>query len=206
MARTYEVIRPDGTKDNYSSVTTILKALPMAEGLKKWMDETPDASRKMRDRATIGTIIHWRINRFLSKKHGLPSKPLELDCTIITEKMKDAIEVIWSYFIDAEKEIELRPILIEHKAVNHEYRYAGTADYIGLVNGHRAVLDFKTFKTIYDDHHFGAQLAAYKRGIEYTTEYLYILKINEETAWELIPIADDWDTFLKALKIFNERK
>lgn len=204
-SRIYEITRPDGTKDKYPSVTTILGALPKAPGLIKWMDETPDAGRKTRERGTIGSIIHWRINRFLSKKHNLPPQPLSLDCTIVTQEMKEIIDIIWSYFIDAEQAIDLKPLYLEHQIVNHEHHYAGTTDYIGLVNGKRAFLDFKTFKTLYNDHTYGAQLAAYRRGFNYPADELYILIINEETRYELIPVADDWELFLKAIDIYQER-
>jgi hypothetical protein len=204
--RTYEVTRPDGIKAKYPSVTTILKSLPKSPGLIKWMDETPNAGQHTRNRATIGTIIHWRINRFLSKKHGLPPQPLSLDCTIVTDKMKEIIDVIWSYFLDAEKNITFKPLYLEQQIVNHEYQYAGTADYIGLINGKRAVGDFKTFKRIYDDHTYGAQLAAYKRGIDYPSEELYIIIINEEVGYELVPISDDWDLFKKALKLNQDQE
>jgi hypothetical protein len=119
--------------------------------------------------------------------------------------MKEIIDVIWSYFLDAEKNIELRPLYLEKQIVNHEYGYAGTTDYIGLINGVRAIGDFKTFKRIYDDHSYGAQLAAYKRGTDYPAEKLYILIINEEVGYELVPIADDWELFKKALNLHQER-
>lgn len=205
MGRTYEIVKPDGTKDKYPSVTTIIGALPKAPGLVKWMDETPDASRKMRERGTIGSIIHWRINRFLAKKHSLPPQPLSLDCTIVTDAMKEIIDVIWSYFLDAERAIDFKPLYLEQQVVNHEYKYAGTADYFGLVNGTRVVLDFKTFKALYSDHTYGAQLAAYRRGFNYPADELYILIINEEVGYKLIPVIDDWELFLKAMKIFQER-
>jgi len=203
MARYYDIKRPDGSEAKYASVTTILQVLPKAEALKKWMDETPDYARHMRNRATIGTLIHWRIQRYLAKKHHLPPEPLRLDCTIITPEMKEAIDIIWSYFIDADDTISFKPIYLEKQIVNHEYQYAGTADYIGKVNGKNALLDFKTFKRLYDNHNYGAQLSAYRRGIDYKIEELYILRINEETAWELIPIADDWNTFLEALELYK---
>ena len=201
----YDITTPEGNTEKYASVTTILQALPRPPALVKWMDETPDAGRKARDRATIGTMIHWRISRYLGKRHSLPIQPLHLDCTIITDEMKDAINVIWSYFLDAVEEVELVPAYLEKQIVNHKHRYAGTMDYAGLVNGKKAILDFKTFKALYGDHTVGAQLAAYKRGTDYPAEELYALLLNEQTGWELIPVSDDWEKFQEALKIHTER-
>jgi len=206
MSRYYEITTPEGKTERYVSVTTALQALPRPPSLVEWMDKTPDASRHMRDRATIGTITHWRINRYLSKKHGLPIQPLSLDCTIITQEIKDAVDVIWSYFTDAMEKVELTPFYLEKQIVNHKYKYAGTMDYAGLVDGKKAILDFKTFKDLYGDHTVGAQLAAYKRGTDYKAEELYVLILNEQTGWDLVPVSDDWEKFLEALTLHNSRQ
>ncbi len=112
----------------YPSVTEILRGVEKPE-LKKWKDETPDADAISRDRATIGTIVHWRIARQLGEKHGLPLAPLKLDdVSVVNHKCtKDqcyycarkrtiahAVEMIMSYFDDFLAKDTLEPILIEH--------------------------------------------------------------------------------------------
>jgi hypothetical protein len=206
MARgVYDITMPDGKVEPFPSVTTILKALPAPKEITRWIDRTPDAGRYMRDRATIGTIIHWRIQRFLAKKHNLPMQPLRLDCTIITPQMRDAIDVIWSYFLDAEEELELIPYYLEKMVVNYKEKYAGTLDIAGLVNGKRSIVDIKTYRDLYGDHTAGAQLAAYKRACDYRAEDLYILRLHEETGWNLIPVSDDWGKFQEALKLHRTK-
>lgn len=206
MVRLYDVTLPDGRKDKFPSVTTILKSLPTPRALVEWQDRTPDAGRQARDRATIGTIIHWRIHRFLARKHKLPMQPLRLDCTIVTKEMKEAIDVIWSYFLDAEAELGLVPYYLEKQIVNYEYGYAGTLDFAGLVTEDRSITDFKTFRDLYGDHIVGAQLAAYRRACDYHANKLSVLKINEDTGWNLIPVSEDWELFKKAVTIYNEKK
>jgi len=203
--RFYDVVRPDGSTAKYASVTTLLAYLPKP-GLAEWRDKTPDSGRIMRDRATIGSIIHWRIHRYLAKKHNLPMNPLSLDCTIITKEMKEAIDVIWTYFLDAEQELRLVPYYLEKQVVNHEYGYAGTLDFAGLVTDDRSITDFKTFRDLYGDHTVGAQLAAYKRACDYQADKLSVLKIHEDTGWNLIPVSEDWDTFKKAIEIYEKQK
>jgi len=202
----YEIATPDGKSEKFPSVTNIISCLPRAKELTEWMDRTPDAGRYMRDRATIGSIIHWRVHRFLSLKHKLPMQPLRLDCTIVGQEMKDKIDVIWSYFLDAEQELELVPVYLEKMVVSFEEKYAGTLDYAGLVNGKKSILDFKTFKDLYGDHTVGAQLAAYKRACDYKADELFVLTLNEETGWKLIPVSDDWEKFQEAMRMYRERK
>lgn len=205
----YEVMLPDGRTKTFPSVTTILKSLPTPRALIEWQDRTPDAGRHARTRATIGTIIHWRINRFLAKKHKLPMQPLRLDCTIITPEMRDAIDVIWSYFLDAEAELNIVPHYLEKTVINYECEYGGTLDIAGLVKGKKSITDVKTYRELYGDHTAGAQLAAYKRACDYPAEELNILRIHEETGWNLIPVSDDWGKFQEALslhKAMNKRK
>jgi hypothetical protein len=54
---------------------------------------------------------------------------------------------------------EIAPINLERRVYSYRYGYAGTCDFLGLVNGRLVVLDFKTGKSIYDDLWW--QLAAY---------------------------------------------
>lgn len=202
----------------YPSVTEILKTIEKPE-LKKWKDETPDADAISRDRATIGTIIHWRIERLLAEKHNLPLVPLKLDDVSIINhrcakegcyycerkrKMTHAIEMIMSYFDDFLTKHTLEPILLEHMVCEKTFGYAGTLDFYGHVDGESSILDFKTAKMFYNGNTFGAQLAAYKKALKKKVDRLYILRLNEETGDELREVSDDWETFKKALDGFRE--
>lgn len=206
----------------YPSVTEILRAIPKP-GLQKWKEATPDAEIISRDRATIGTITHWKIQRFLAKKFDLPLEPFKVDdltvvnhnvdlctkdrCHMCQRKvdMKVAIETIWSFFEELVDTHDLKPIQLEQTVYNPKYGYAGTLDYYGKVDGEIAILDWKTSKAFYNNNTYGAQLASYNRAFDKKGRFLYVGRLNEETGWELREVEDDWDTFLDALELYKKK-
>lgn len=53
----------------------------------------------------------------------------------------------------------IEPVMLETPLVSEIFRYGGTADFLGYVNGKLTLLDFKTGKAIYPEHFI--QLAGY---------------------------------------------
>jgi|TARA_Y100000034_G_C6877317_1_gene401446 hypothetical protein len=210
----------------YYSVTQILhKGLPTPPSLIKWLDSTPNAASYTRDRATIGTITHWKIQRFLARKFNLVPDIINLDDTSVLlhddtnckEKcslckrhkiMVAAIDVIWSYWVDFFESNKIEPIFLEKTVWDSELGYAGTLDFFGYVNDVLTLMDFKTFKALYDDHSYGAQQAAYshclaKQGNK--PNQIALLRLNERTGYEFIPILENWDLFERALTEFYKK-
>jgi len=204
----------------YPSVTEILGTIEKP-GLKKWKEENPMAEAISRDRATIGTIVHWRIGRLLSMEHSLPLQTFRVDdLSVINHKCdhipncyycnrKEAINLavntIMSYYDDFLRDHKLNPVQLEKTVYNPEYGYAGTLDFIGYVDDKPCILDFKTAKMIMNDTTYGAQLSAYRKAFGDSSKRLFILRLNDETGYELREMIDDWEMFLAALKTFKEK-
>lgn len=207
----------------YPSVTEILKALPKP-GLEEWKKKTPNAEIISRDRATIGTITHWKIQCYFAHKFDLPRDPLKVDdltvlhhnielckkglgkCSLCRRKdeMAMAIPIIYSYAENIFRNYEFKPIYLEKSVFSPELGYAGTMDYYGYLDGKLIIGDWKTSKAIYKDNTFGAQLAAYKHAFEKKVEALFILRMNEKTGPEICEVPDDWELFLEALEKYKE--
>lgn len=90
--------------------------------------------------------------------------------------------------------------LIEHPFYHPDYRYAGTIDRYGLLDGEKALVDVKTTYSVYRPL-CGAQLNLYRlmliaRG--YDVQRLYILHLKKDGTYKLIPFALD-DTVPMAL-------
>ena len=204
----------------YPSVTEILGAIEKP-GLKKWKESTPNSEFISRDRATIGTIVHWRIGRLLALKHSLPLQTFHVDdLSVINHKKCDtpncyncyrrdninlAVNMIMSYYDDFTQAHTLLPVQLEKTVCNQEYGYAGTLDFIGYADDKPCILDFKTAKMISNDSTYGAQLSAYRKAIDDKNKKLYILRMNDETGYELREMIDDWEMFLTALNTFKDK-
>lgn len=63
-----------------------------------------------------------------------------------------------SYY-EWKKRHKLEPILLETPLVSERYRYGGTPDYFGLVDGIPTVVDYKSGKGIFEDYYY--QLCGY---------------------------------------------
>jgi len=206
----------------YPSVTEILKCLDKP-ALTEWKKKTPNSEQISRDRATIGTIIHWKIQRYLAEKFELPPEPFRVDdlevithlhqggtpekCKICRRKadMSLAIGVIWSYFEDFLLDHTLEPIQLEKTVCNVDVGYAGTLDYYGRLDGDLVILDWKTARIFYKDNTYGAQLAAYKRAFKNNAKYLFVLRMNEDTGWGLREVEDDWARFQDAYELYRQQ-
>lgn len=79
----------------------------------------------------------------------------------------------------------IAPINLERRVYSHQYGYAGTCDFYGLVGGRHVLLDFKTSKGVYDDYWW--QLAAYdlalreELGQAYAPAAHYLIHLDKET-------------------------
>jgi len=203
----------------YPSVTEILGVIEKP-GLKKWKENTPDSEFISRDRATVGTIVHWRIGRLLALKHSLPLQAFHVDdLSVINhkcdtpncyncarrDKINLSVNTIMSYYDDFTQAHTLLPVQLEKTVYSPEYGYAGTLDFIGYVDDAPCILDFKTAKMISNDSTYGAQLSAYRKAFGDGGKRLFILRLNDETGYELREMIDDWEMFLTALNTFKEK-
>lgn len=116
------------------------------------------ANSIMKTRGDFGTRIHKLIEISLNGE------------TVDFSNYNEETNVTMRLFNDFLNEHDIKPELIEQHlwfALSEKYRYAGTADFIGYVDGKLMILDWKTSKAIYDD--MWLQLAAYVVALEAQT-------------------------------------
>ena len=115
-----------------------------------------DAAFRQSLRAELGTMAHKRtsarargigdeahdaIERWAFHKLGRPTKP--------PKPLSEAAMTAFMSFEDWAKGADLTPIAAEVVLYSDQYKYAGTCDLVATVNGHLAILDWKTSKRIY---------------------------------------------------------
>lgn len=109
---------------------------------------------KVRDQAAdIGTITHYLIERHL--------KGVEPDLSEYSPADVDKAETGFLAYLEWAKSHELKTIDIEVQLVSEKYRYGGTLDWRGYIDGHLAIMDYKTGTGVYDESKI--QAAAYKQ-------------------------------------------
>jgi len=189
------------------SVTTYLGVLNKP-ALVHWAWELGVAGldyRKVRDQAgDTGTIVHYLI---LSQLRGE-----EPDYGQWSEHELNSALSPMSKFEAWKNEHELEPILLEAPLVSEVYRYGGTPDFYGKVDGKLTLLDFKTSKAIYKENFY--QLAAYKELLEehrHGVEAVKVLRIgkSDDEGFEERAAGDlenHWQVFLACQSIYELEK
>lgn len=109
--------------------------------------------RKYRDEsADIGTLAHAMI---LDKFMGWDTDTSDYSANQIAAAQQSV-----KSFDEWAKGKEIIPILIEGQLVSDFYRYGGTVDFYGIIDGVYTLLDLKTGKGVYPE--FTYQAAAYE--------------------------------------------
>jgi len=109
---------------------------------------------KYRDKAAeIGTCAHLRILHYFK---GTEPDLSEFSADVIDKSDNSMIK-----FYEWLKDFEIEPMHVEQPFISEKYKYGGTIDFYGLLNGRPCLLDFKTSKGIYEE--MIMQVAAYYR-------------------------------------------
>ena len=125
--------------------------------------------------ADIGTFIHNWVRDYVSavaQKKTSPKRP-------INKEMKNAIDGFFKWA----KENKLVIARSERKVYHDKFRYAGTLDLEGMVNGKRTVIDLKTGNALYPEAFL--QASAYLKAREQETGKQYpggivIVRLSKE--------------------------
>lgn len=113
----------------------------------------------------------------------------------------------WKKFIS---ESGFKIIEKEQRVFSVKYRYAGTLDRYGVMNGKKIILDIKTPSTI--PVSAGPQTAGYQQAKqEMTGEKIagrYVVQLNNKGTYKLIPYKDnnDFNIFISCLNVINYRR
>lgn len=129
--------------------------------------------RKVRDQAgDTGTLVHYLI---LSALKG--EKP---DLSMYSPQELATSVSPMSKFEEWRAGHILEPILLETPLVSEKYRFGGTPDFYGGIDGKLTLLDFKTGKDVYQEAFY--QMAAYKELLienGHEVEAIKILRIGK---------------------------
>jgi hypothetical protein len=144
----------DGTR--VPSVTTYLGILNKP-AIVQWAWELGTQGldyRKVRDQSgDTGTLVHYMI--LCALNHTEP------DLEDYTQNEITTTTIPIGKFNKWHKEHEVCPILLEKPMVSEKYRYGGTFDFYGTIDGILTLLDFKTSGAVYPENFY--QLAAYEQ-------------------------------------------
>jgi hypothetical protein len=193
--------------DNVVGVTTILNVLAKPF-LLDWAWNCGLAKqdyRKIRDKASeIGTITHLLVMHHL--KHVTP------DLSEYSQQNINVAQNCMKSFYEWEKVHKIEPLMLEIPLVSDIYRYGGTPDFIGNIDGKLELIDFKTSKAIYSD--YVTQCCAYiqlAKEAGHNINRARILRIgrddNEGFEERLIVKFDlEFELFKHCLAIYNIQK
>ncbi len=126
-----------------------------------------DVSKYVDDKAMIGTLAHEMILAHLSKR-----KPETED---YSKNQTDAAENSFLSYLEWEKGHIIEPIMTEKQLISEGFRYGGTLDFYGNVDGVPELIDFKSGSGIYPEMWF--QVAAYAMLISDPIQRYRILNI-----------------------------
>lgn len=162
----------------YPSVTTILqKMLPEPDGIKYWKMKTPNWEEILRERATIGSMVHYRIlNRLSVRTLELPDISYDLLPENL-EELLDITDAMWGSF-----NFDIgHPRVIETIHVDRKDKYVGTPDIIAPFGKVMTLGDIKTSKDIHDTHIL--QMGGYynmlkNNNVSYLPERAFLISIH----------------------------
>jgi len=159
-------------------VTTIISSILAKPQLVEWAWKQglngQDIHKIVNKTGDAGTLGHQMILDFL-----------KLQKTDTSEYSKDIIDLAensFLSFLEWQKHKTIEPILVETSLVSERYKYGGTLDFYGKIDGILTLADWKTGSGIYDSYIY--QLSAYRNllienGFE-NPERVMIVRINRE--------------------------
>jgi hypothetical protein len=112
----------------------------------------------------------------------------------------------FNLFLKWEKQHELKPILLEEQLVSEKWKYGGTPDFYGWIDGEKTLLDFKS-SGVYSDQFI--QLAAYKNLIEETNgkvDNCWVLVLPTDKGLreaQREDVSDHWEIFTHLLEVYR---
>ena len=157
------------------------------------------------DALDIGTIAHkWVESDIKGREFKMPD---------ISDEMKGKVENSFLAYLEWKDQVHFKLVKSELPLVSEDYRFGGTIDIIGEINGQQAIIDIKTSKEIYIDHRI--QVSAYKMLYnesfpEIPITMTYILKLGKADGgfsyYYLPDLEKEWQIFLLLLQLEKYRK
>jgi RecB family exonuclease len=191
-------------------VTTILNVINKPY-LVAWANrlglEGTNTAKYKDEAAAIGTLAHYLVECRLKG-----TKPDLKDFT--PAQVERAGHSLRSYDAWLSEQTSFKPIHVELRLVSEKYHYGGTIDTYAELNGKRALIDYKTSASVYDEHK--AQVAAYgKLLIEhgYPLQKILLIKLGRSEGDSFLPVNLSgpelkvfWDLFMAARELYLVQK
>jgi len=187
----------------YTSVTYILGCCyPSGAGLTQWIGDVGNKrAEEIRDEAgEDGSFVHDAIDRML---HGQKITSQEIE-----EKFKKSARILkikkcLKSFIDWYNEYKPEIIKTEFMIVNSEYQFGGTVDLLCKINGENYIIDYKTSKSISEEHR--VQLSAYNKEVSNLEYKMAILHLGNTTikGYSFLEVKDNEKYFKQFQSVNN---
>jgi len=208
--RWYIKTAEDGTMTEYPSVTWITDYYPKGLGYYRWLADKgwDNADSIMKKAGNKGTKVHHAIESLLlGNEVRMDETFANGDDGTPEDLTADEWEAILS-FCDWHKQTKPQMLINETAVFNNEHRYAGTVDFVCMIDGERWLIDFKTRQgEIFTPYEL--QLAAYAHALpeELKPQRLAILQVGykkNKAGWKLTEYEDQFDLFLSTQKTWKK--
>ncbi len=152
-ARTHTVYKNAAGKrvPGVTTITGVLDKPALVFWANKLGLEGIDSRTYVDDLAGIGTCGHAMIEAHI--KSLINGEKVEPDLGVFTGDQIALAENVYIKFLSWEKEVNPKYIGSELKLVSEKMQVGGTLDIYCSINGLRTLVDLKTSKAVYQDHH-----------------------------------------------------
>jgi hypothetical protein len=161
--------------------------------------------------ADVGTVTHRMILDHLSD----PKREINYGGYGYSDDINVLARNCFASYLAWEGMNKIEPVMLETPLVSELFRYGGTSDFLGYVNGKLTLLDFKTGKAIYPEHFI--QLAGYsaivnecRPGLGNIEQYTVLnIPRGEGESFDTktkTSLSAEWGIFQAALKIYQLKK
>jgi len=192
------------------SVTTIINDVLAKPQLVGWANKLGLQGIRVNEYvdalADVGTAVHELCKADLGGRQ--PKLP-----PLSPEQLQQATNC-YAKFITWRKEHNIEVVAVEKPMVSETLRYGGTPDCVARVDGQLGIIDFKTGKSVYDDHAYqaaGYDGLARENGL--STECAWIVRIgrDDDEGFDVVRWGRDmldlyWSVFSGALQIYWAKK
>ena len=186
-----------------TTVTGILAKFPLYNWYWKLGRDGIDHRKHLDFLADVGTLAHSMIFHHLKDTYAETGDYSQNQIELATNSFKS--------FLKWEKQHTLEPILLEEQLVSEKYKYGGTPDFYGTIDGEATLLDFKS-SGIYDDQF--VQLSAYlnllkEGGKKVSACRVLVIPTDKDKGFregQREDVSVHWEIFLRCLDIYNLRK
>jgi|Deesub1362A_J573_1020465.scaffolds.fasta_scaffold00107_41 hypothetical protein len=197
VSKTHQRYRlADGTiVPSVTSILGILAKPALVHWAWKLGTEGIDYRTYTNEAKAVGALVHEMILAHF--------KEVEVDYSNYTKNQIEMAENSFLSFLEWAKKHKFEPILIEMPLVSEKYRFGGTPDFYGRVDGVPGILDFKSGSGIYEEYCY--QVGGYKillNEVGYEVRFAKLIRITREEDEQFEVKNIDYDPLIHYETIF----